>query len=123
MELEWPDVSRTFVWEEDGRVRAMINVILHDHLGKTVERWAWINHVAYPDLSPSERAAFLRAYLVRIRDEGFVGTIDFTKRGWAAGPFYRARFIPYPRAVNLVSWTFNPSISLAGIPVVYEIQV
>jgi hypothetical protein len=27
------------------------------------------------------------------------------------------------RAVNLVSWTFNPSISLAGIPEVYEIQV
>ena len=51
------------------------------------------------------------------------GTIDFTKRGWPAGPFYRARFIPYPRAVNLVSWTFNPDISLAGIPVVYEIQV
>ena len=26
-------------------------------------------------------------------------------------------------AVNLVAWTFNPGISLAGIPVVYEIQV
>ena len=33
------------------------------------------------------------------------------------------RFIPSPRSVNLISWTFNPSISLAGIPVVYEIQV
>ena len=59
----------------------------------------------------------------RIREDGFVATIDFDKRGWPAGPFYRARFIPYPRAVNLVSWTFNPEISLAGIPVVYEIQV
>lgn len=122
-ELEHPDVSRTLVWEKDGRVRALINFILHDHLGKTVERWAWINHVAFPDLSPAERASFLRAYLSRIREEGFVGTIDFTKRGWPAGPFYRARFIPYPRAVNLVSWTFNPELSLAGIPVVYEIQV
>jgi GNAT superfamily N-acetyltransferase len=123
VELDYPDVSRTLVWEKDGRVRAMIDFILHDHLGKTVERWAWINHVAFPGLSPAERASFLRAYLVRIRDEGFVGTIDFTKRGWPAGPFYRARFIPYPRAVNLVSWTFNPELSLAGIPVVYEIQV
>jgi GNAT superfamily N-acetyltransferase len=122
-ELSYPDVARTHVWEKDGRVQAMINFILHDHLGKTVERWAWINHVAFPDLSPAERASFLRAYLARIRDDGFVGTIDFTKRGWPAGPFYRARFIPYPRAVNLVSWTFNPGISLAGIPVVYEIQV
>ena len=122
-ELEWPDVARTLVWEKDGRVQAMVNFILHDHLGKTVERWAWINTIAFPDLSSAERASFLRAYLARIRDDGFVGTIDFTKRGWPAGPFYRARFIPYPRAVNLVSWTFNPEISLAGIPVVFEIQV
>ena len=122
-ELDWPDVTRTLVWEKDGRVQAMISFILHDHLGKKVERWAWINNVAFPDLSPAARAAFLRAYLLVIKDAGFIGTIDFTKRGWPAGPFYRARFIPYPRAVNLVSWTFNPEISLAGIPVVYEIQV
>lgn len=122
-ELACPDVARTLVCEKDGRVQAMINFILHDHLGKKVERWAWINHVAFPDLSPAERASFLRAYLARIREDGFIGTIDFTKRGWPAGPFYRARFIPYPRAVNLVSWTFNPKISLTGIPVVYEIQV
>ena len=122
-ELDCPDVARTLVWEKDGRVQAMINFILHDHLGKKVERWAWINHVAFPDLSPAERVAFLRAYLACIREAGCIGTIDFTKRGWPAGPFYRSRFIPYPRAVNLVSWTFNPEISLAGIPVVYEIQV
>jgi hypothetical protein len=123
IELDYPEVARTLVWERDGRVLAMINFIRHDQLGRTVERYAWINHVAFPDLTPAERAAFLRAYLRRIRDEGFVATIDFGKRGWPADPFYRARFIPYPRAVNLVSWTFNPEISLAGIPVVYEIQV
>jgi GNAT superfamily N-acetyltransferase len=123
VELDCPDVARTFVWDKDGAVRAMVNVIRHDHLGRTIERWAWINHVAFPDLSPAERTAFLRAYLARIRDEGFIGTVDFTKRGWPAGPFFRARFIPYPRSVDLVAWTFNPSISLAGIPVVYEIQV
>jgi hypothetical protein len=60
-ELDWPDVSRTLVWEKDGRIRAMVNYILHDHLGRTVERWAWTNHVAFPDLTPAERAAFVRA--------------------------------------------------------------
>jgi hypothetical protein len=123
IELDAPGVAKTLVWEKDGRVRAMINYISHDQLGKTVERYAWINHVAFPDLSPAERAAFLRAYLTRVRQDGFIATIDFNKRGWSAGSFYRAGFIPYPRAVNLVSWTFNPDISLAGIPVVYEIQV
>jgi GNAT superfamily N-acetyltransferase len=123
VELDTPGVARTLVWEKDGRVQAMINFVQHDQLGKRVERYAWINHVAFPDLSPAERTAFLRAYLTRIREDGFIATVDFNKRGWPAGPFYRARFIPYPRAVNLVSWTFNPEISLAGIPVVYEIQV
>jgi GNAT superfamily N-acetyltransferase len=123
VELDWPDVSRTLLWEKDGRVQALINFIVHEHLGRTVERWAWINHVAFGDLAPRERPAFLRAYLSRIKAEGFVGTVDFTKRGWPAGPFCRAGFFPYPRAVNLVSWTFNPDISLASVPVVYEIQV
>jgi GNAT superfamily N-acetyltransferase len=122
VELDTPEVARTLVWEKDGRVRAMINFVRHDQLGKTVVPYAWINHVAFPDLTPAERTAFLRAYLIRIKADGFAATIDFTKRGWPAGPFYRARFIPFPRAVNLVSWTFNPAISLAGIPVVYEIQ-
>lgn len=123
VELEYPGVARTLVWEKDGAVRALINFIRHDHLGRSVERWAWINHVAFPDLPAAERTAFVRAYLARVRDEGFIGTVDFTRRGWPSGPFFRARFIPYPRSVNLVSWTFNPSISLAGIPVVYVIQV
>jgi len=123
VELDCPDVARTLIWEKDGRVRAMINFIAHDQMGKTVERYAWINHVAYPDLGPAEQASFLRACLARVREDGFVAAIDFSRRGWPAGPFYRARFIPYPRAVNLVSWTFNPEITLAGIPVVYEIQV
>ena len=123
VELETPDVAKTLVWEKDGRVQAMINYVKHDQLGKQVERYAWINHVAFPDLAPAERAAFLRAYLIRIREEGFIATVDFNKRGWPVGPFYRAHFIPYPRSVNLVSWTFNPEIVLAGIPVVYEIQV
>jgi hypothetical protein len=123
VELDWPDVSRTLVWEKGGRIQAMINFILHDHIGRTVERWAWINHVAFPDLTPAERAGFIRAYLLAIKEAGCIGTLDWTHRGYSAAPFWRARFFPYPRAVNLVSWTFNPAISLAGIPEVYEIQV
>lgn len=123
IELDYPGVARTLVWERDGSVRAMINFVQHDQLGRGVERYAWINHVAFPDLKAADRTAFLRAFLGRLRDEGYAAVIDFTKRGWPAGPFYRARFFPFPRAVNLVSWTFNPEISLAGLPIVYEIQV
>ncbi len=87
-----------------------------------MERWAWINHVAFPDLSPAERAAFIRAYLGRIKRARLRRHGRLTQRGWPAGAVLAGPVLPYPRAVNLVSWTFNPAISLAGIPVVYEIQ-
>jgi len=69
-ELAFPDVSRTLVYEKDGRARGAINFILHDHLGRTRERWAWINHVAYSALSPREQAGFVHAFLSYVRDLG-----------------------------------------------------
>lgn len=79
--------------------------------------------VVLREYRPAERADFIRAYLKAIQEAGCIGTLDWTHRGYPTAPFWRARFFPYPRAVNLVSWTFNPAISLAGIPEVYEIQV
>jgi hypothetical protein len=122
-ELEYPDVSRTLVYEKDGRIAALVNFLVHDHLGRTTERWAWINHLAYPGLSDKERFAFVRSYLAWIRDSGFIGTIEWKRRYYPMKAFYRARFFPYPRAVNQFSWTFNPNLSLANIPDVYEIQI
>jgi GNAT superfamily N-acetyltransferase len=122
-ELEYPDVSRTLVYEKDGRIAGLINFLLHDHLGRKVERWAWINHVAFPGLSNAERAAFIRSYLVAIQDAGFIGTVEFKRRNYPARVLYRNRFFPYPRGVNQMSWTFNPDLSLANIPDVYEVQI
>jgi len=122
-ELDYPGVSETLVYEKEGRVQGMINFIRHEHLGATKESWAWINHVAYPDLSRRERCDFVQAYLNAIHEAGFIGTIEWNRKYYPLQPFYRSRFFPYFRAVNLVSWTFNPEISLAKIPDVYEIQV
>lgn len=122
-ELDYPGVSKTLVYEKEGRIQGMINFIWHEHLGKTKEMWAWINHVAYPELSGKERFGFVQAFLKYCREAGCVGTIEWARKYYPLGPFYRSRFFPYFRAVNLVSWTFNPEISLANIPDVYEIQV
>lgn len=59
-ELECPDVARTLVYEKDGRIAGMLSYLLHDHIGRTTERWAWVNHVALPGLTAAERAAFIR---------------------------------------------------------------
>lgn len=123
LELFCPDVARTLVYEKDGRIAGLVNFLLHDHLGRTTERWAWINHLAFPGLSPAERRAFIRTYLVMMKDEGFIGTIEWKRRNYPTGALYRNRFFPYPRGVNQMSWTFNPELSLGKIPDVYEIQV
>ncbi len=122
-ELDYPDVSRTLVYEKEGEVAGLINFICHEHLGKTREKWAWVNHVAYSELTHQEKARFVEAFLSYIQDAGFVGATEWTRRYYSMVPFYRARFFPYFRSVNLVSWTFNPELSLKNIPAVYEIQI
>jgi hypothetical protein len=122
-ELDYPDVSQTLVYEKEGEIKGLINFIYHDHLGKTKERWAWINHLAYPELSSKERISFVRAFLNFIRDAGCVGAIEWTKKYYPLTPLYRSHFFPYFRAVNMFSWNFNPAITIKNIPDVYEVQI
>jgi hypothetical protein len=122
-ELDCPDVARTLVCEKNGRVAGLVNFIRHDHLGRSVEPWAWINHVAYPDLAPAERFRFVQDFLRFIHGEGFLGAVEWTKNYYPLRPFYRSRFFPYFRAVNLMSWRLEAPVSLRNIPDVYEIQV
>ncbi len=122
-ELDYPGVSQTLVYEREGRIEGLINFITHDHHGKTRERWAWINHVAYPELSPGERYEFIQAFLRYIKDAGCIGAVEWTRGYYPMAPLFRSRFFPYFRAVNLVSWTFNPELSIQKIPAVYEVQI
>ncbi|MBN2408672.1 MAG: hypothetical protein JXE07_02955 [Candidatus Aminicenantes bacterium] len=122
-ELACPDVAQTVVYEEDGRIKGALNFIFHDHLGRTKERWAWINHVAYPGLNPRERFLFIQAFLRYIRARDCIGAIEWTKDYYPLGPLYRARFFPYFRSVNMYSWTFNPEISLEKVRACNEILV
>jgi len=122
-ELAFPDVSQTLVYEKDGHAQGAINFILHDHLGRTRERWAWINHVAYSMLIPREQARFVCAFLGYVRDQGCIGVIEWTKGYYSPSAFYRAHFFPYFRSLDLYSWTFNPELSLSGIRECNEIVV
>lgn len=123
IELAYPDVSQTVVYEKEGNVEGLINFIYHDHLGKTKERWAWINHVAYPALTERERRMFVEAFLCYIREAGCLGAVEWTRKYYPMGPLYRNRFFPYFRQVNLVAWIFNREISFTKIPAVYEVQI
>jgi len=121
-ELMHPGVVQTLVCEKDGKIAGLVNFITHDHLAKTTERWAWINHLAYPDLTGRERLEFVHAFLRYARDAGCLGAIEWTRGYYPQGAFYRARFFPYFRAVNLCSWIFEPGLTFGKIKDVYEIQ-
>lgn len=122
-ELAYPGVSQTLVYEKNSRVEGLLNFITHEHLGRTTERWAWMNHVAYFNLSPQERASFVRAFLRYIKEKDCLGAVEWTKKYYPQGAFYRAHFFSYFRAVNMYSWTFSPEITLAGVRSSNEILV
>lgn len=122
-ELDYKDVSQTLVYEKKGKIKALINFLYHDHLGNTSVRWAWMNHVAYPDLSFKEQIGFIQAFLTYIRQQGCAGAIEWMRGYYPQAALFRARFFPYFRAVNLVAWKFNPEIHFKNIHKVYEIQV
>ncbi len=122
-ELAFPDVSQTLVYEKDGHVAGLINFIYHDHIGRTRERWAWVNHVAYPELSHKERVGFVFSFLHYVKQAGCVGVIEWTRGYYPLRPLYQARFFPYFRSVNLFSWSLNPEVMVHQASRVYEIQV
>ncbi len=122
-ELSHPGVAETLVFEKDGRVRGLINYVIHDHLGLTTERWAWFNHVAFPELTSAERYAFIQAFLEHVRRGGCVGALEWTKRYYGLGPLYRSHFFPYPRGVSMWSWNFAPGLAVENIRDVNEVQI
>jgi len=122
-ELLYPGVVQTLVCEKNGKIAGLLNFIYHNHLGKTAEKWAWIHHLAYPDLDGTQRLDFIHAFLRYIRGAGCLGAIEWTRGYYPQRAFYRARFFPYFRAVNLCAWIFEPGLKFGKIKDVYEIQV
>ena len=122
-ELDCPGVSHTFIFKKEGRVEALINFFIHDHLGRTKERWAWINLVSMHRLSGGEQRAFVRGFLHSVHEMGCIGAVEWMRGYYSLKPLFQTGFFPYFRYVNLVSWTFNPSLDLSGIKSVYQIQI
>lgn len=123
VELDYPGISKTLVFEKKGAVQGVINWVYHEHIGRTKERWAWLNHISYSSLSNGERIAFLDSFLRYVLDSGCVGVIEWTKGYYAILPLYRCHFFPYFRAVNMMCWHFNPNVKIRNIPDVYEVQI
>jgi hypothetical protein len=122
-ELMAPPIARTLVFEKQGRIEAALAWVVIEHVGRQKVPWAWINHVAWDRLSFSERRALLRAFLIEARAQGCAGVVEWSKNVYPVAALYAERFVPYPRAVNMMAWRFRDEFTLAGIPDVYEVQI
>ncbi len=118
-----PPVARTLVLEREGGIKGALSYVIVEHVGKKAAPWAWINHVAWDGLSLRERLMLLNAFLCRAAKEGCAGSIEWSKNVYPKGALYMARFVPYPRQVDMMAWRFRDDISLSGIPEVYEVQI
>jgi GNAT superfamily N-acetyltransferase len=115
-----PPVSHAVVYEDQGRVKGVINYTMVEHVGQTTAYYAWLNHVHYAELSRSEQIFFVASFLKDAAQKGCASVLEWNKNYYDKKALWRCRFIPYPRILRLVSWIFNPEISMANLDSFYE---
>lgn len=122
-EIIYPGVSRSLAVKREGRLVGLINYLEHEHLGKSVERWAWLNHLHLDLLGSKEKRAVMSCFLNYLASRGTVGVIEWNKGYYSQGFLYRSRFFPYFRSVDLYAWIFNNELCLDPMKRIYEVQI
>lgn len=122
-EILCPGVSMTLAIKKDGRLAGVLNYLIHEHIGKSIERWAWLNHIHLDQLDNREKNTILNYLLNHLASAGIVGVIEWNKGYYSQGFLYRSRFFPYFRSVNLYAWVFNPELKLKRLKNIYEVQI
>lgn len=122
-EIIYPGVSISLAIKRGGRLVGLINYLEHEHLGKSVERWAWLNHLHLDLLDSEEKRQVINYFLRYLAARGTIGVIEWNKGYYSQGFLYRSRFFPYLRSVNLYAWIFNPGLQLRKMKKIYEVQI
>ncbi|HAR37012.1 MAG TPA: hypothetical protein DCR87_08995 [Acidobacteria bacterium] len=122
-EILHPGVSSTLAVKKEGRLVGLLNYLEHDHLGRSLERWAWLNHLYLDSLTPAEKRQVINRFLHYLYSRGMVGVVEWSKGYYSQGFLYRSRFFPYFRHVNLLAWVFNPELVFKPLKGVYEVQI
>ncbi|MDY0231957.1 MAG: hypothetical protein RBR88_05700, partial [Candidatus Saccharicenans sp.] len=122
-ELNYPGVSNTLSVKRDGQLVGILNYLEHEHLGRTSERWAWLNHLYLDSLKVKEKARIINGFLKYLSEQGIIGVIEWNKGYYPQSCLYRSRFFPYFRYVNLYAWVFNPELFFSRIKSIYEVQI
>jgi hypothetical protein len=121
LRLGVPGINGTVVYERDGAVAGFINYSIYDMVNPRGRNpWAWIDMVCFDGLTGKEKQALLAGVWCACRDAGCIGILEWTKHYYPLTPMYKARFIPYPRGLDVLAWIFNPDLSFKGVKGVFE---
>jgi hypothetical protein len=119
--LHTEDVTSTVVYERDGTVVGFVNFTIRDMINRRgSHRWAWLDFLYWQGLSRQEKQALLAGWWEASREQNCIGLLEWNKDYYSKGPLFRARFIPYPRFLEVDAWILNPALSLQRIGSVFE---
>jgi hypothetical protein len=119
--LHTENLTSTAVYERDGAVAGFVNLAVQETIGPAgKERWAWLDFLYWEGLSGKEKRALLAGLWEAGRDRGCIGIMEWNKGYYGQGPLFRARFVPYPRFIDLNAWVFRPDLSLRGVGKIFD---
>jgi GNAT superfamily N-acetyltransferase len=123
-QLDTGGVTRTVVYERDGRVAGFANITYYDLVGsKGAQRWAWLDYLVWDRLAYKEKKALMAGVWEAGREGGCIGIMEWNKGYYRSGPLYRMRFVPYPRFLGFNAWIFNPDVSFEGMKAIFDQQI
>ncbi|NOZ95247.1 MAG: hypothetical protein GXP47_10980 [Acidobacteria bacterium] len=122
--LHTEGVSETVVYEREGVVAGFVTFTVR-HMVSPRDRvpWAWVDFLVWEGLNGQEKQALLAGLWEAGRDLGCAGIVGWNMGSYSVGPFLRARFVPYPRLIDLNVWLLNPECSLPGVRGVFELFI
>jgi hypothetical protein len=119
--LSTEGITSTVVYERDGATAGFINFSIHDFVNRQgTHRWAWFDFLYWEGLTRKEKKALLSGLWHASQDQGCIGIMEWNKNYYQKIPLYQARFIPYPRFIDMNAWVFNPKLSFQGVNKIFE---
>lgn len=113
--LDFPEISRTIIFEEKREIKGLINYISLEAIGAGSNKYALVDNIYINDLTSEETKEFLSQFLHFVREDGFVGVIDWSKGYYDQNYLYDLGFVKAKRYQDVCFIRINKKIDISGI--------
>jgi hypothetical protein len=108
--------TRTFIFERDGEIRGLVNILLLQVLDKKKQDNIYFENIATSHLSPEEKQLFFSDIFYYLQKEKFSASFVPDIGYFEIDPFRKMNFRLAPRRLNLYGMILNKKIFTNGIP-------